>query len=36
MKTKLTVATHIARKSSPWVGIATMLIVGITDLKKSR
>jgi hypothetical protein len=35
MKDKLTIAAHVARKSSPWVGMATMFLVAITDLKKN-
>ena len=35
LKDKLLVANQITRKSSPWIGIATMLIIAVNDLKKS-
>jgi hypothetical protein len=34
LKDKLTIATHITRKSSPWVGMAAMFLIAATDLKK--
>ena len=36
LKDKLTVAGHVARKSGPWIGIGTMLLVAAHDLRSKK
>jgi hypothetical protein len=36
LKDKLTIAAHVSRKSGPWIGAATMLLVGINDLRSKK
>jgi len=36
LKDRFFVAATIARKASPWVGIASMLLIAANDLKKNK
>lgn len=36
MKNQFAVATQIARKSGPWVGAATCLLIAVNDLRTSK
>jgi hypothetical protein len=36
MSNKLTMAAHITRKSGPYVGMVTMFLVAVHDLKQNR
>ena len=36
LKDKLTVAAHITRQSSPWIGIAAMFVIAATDLTTKK
>ena len=36
LKDQLTVAAHIARKSGPWIGLATMTLIVANDLRSKK
>ena len=36
LKDQLTVAAHIARKTGPWVGMATMALIAANDLRSKK
>ena len=36
LKDQLTVASHVTRKSGPWVVIGAMFLVAANDLKKKK
>ena len=36
LKDQLTVASHIARKTGPWIGIAAMALVAANDLRSKK